>query len=799
MTSPAMPPPTVTGAAPPPKEPTGPERRLRVLLLAHAAWSAVLACLYVVGGDTTTLGFLPNSFAKDALFVALSLIAAGDVRRWGWLALVIATGYLALVAGQVATLLFGGAPDMDVPLIGEVSATVALLAWMAVDLGLAVLFFLWWSAAVRAQHGLRYLHPAGFNALSALAEVVVDGPAELLTPDDVARNVDGYLANLEARGKWRVQLAFAAVALWPLLTARPPLPMLAPAARKQFLERRFLDETARLKLPAFLRRPLQTAVRTASQMAYLGYYGDDRTWDSIGYTRYAERDGATPAPAPAVPPLRSLRSPPDAASRYDAIVIGSGAAGGILAHRFAAAGRRVLVLERGPHADPRDFTDDEVGQYLWLYNEGALQLATTFTLQVLQGMCVGGGTTVNNGLCLRPPGAILDEWEAHGIDRAGLERAITDVHAWLGVRPIDVERTSQAAQRFGGAVERLQLPGRLEVMEANITAGCRGSGYCNIGCPFDARTASLNSILPWAQHDWPDRLHVLADFHVERIEHANGHATAVAGRHRGRPVTIAAGEIVIAAGAIGSSALLLRSRLGGRHVGEGLHFNINSPLTAEFPFEVDAFDGIQMSHAYVAGGEVPDYLVETWFNPPATQALATPGWFDRHYALMHRFRRLASAGVLVGTTTPGRVTDEHGAFSYEPSAADRDRVLAGLVDAARIFLEAGATCVMPATVGYRQFGPGDDLARLPDAIRRSGDLLLTSAHPQGGNAVGTVVDGDFRVDGAANVYLCDASAFPSSVRVNPQLTVMGLAEYASRRILGDALPAPVAPANAATG
>jgi hypothetical protein len=81
----------------------------------------------------------------------------------------------------------------------------------------------------------------------------------------------------------------------------------------------------------------------------------------------------------------------------------------------------VLVVERGPHVDPTEFGEDEVVQYLKLYNEGALQLATNFSLQVLQGMCVGGGTTINNGLCLQPPGSILDDWEAQGIERAGLE------------------------------------------------------------------------------------------------------------------------------------------------------------------------------------------------------------------------------------------------------------------------------------------------------------------------------------------------------------------------------------------
>ena len=113
-------------------------------------------------------------------------------------------------------------------------------------------------------------------------------------------------------------------------------------------------------------------------------------------------------------------------------MIGSGAAGGILAYRLAEAGRKVLVLERGPHVDPREFGDDEVVQYLRLYNEGALQLATNFSLQVLQGMCVGGGTTINNALCLAPPE--------------------------LGARAVGAARRS-TAPRLKAAIERGPRPG----------------------------------------------------------------------------------------------------------------------------------------------------------------------------------------------------------------------------------------------------------------------------------------------------------------------------------------------------
>jgi hypothetical protein len=241
----------------------------------------------------------------------------------------------------------------------------------------------------------------------------------------------------------------------------------------------------------------------------------------------------------------------------------------------------------------------------------------------------------------------------------------------------------------------------------------------------------------------------------------------------------------VAACAIGSSWLLQRSGIGGDAVGRGLHFNINSPLTADFPDVVDSFAGIQMSHAYRAAQGVPGFLVETWFNPPATQALAMPGWFDRHFENMCRYRHMACAGVLVGTTTPGRVKPSRTGpeIEYTPSAADQGRVVEGLQVAGRIWLQAGAERVMPATFAWQEYRSAAALEQLPSFIKETGDLLLTSAHPQGGNAIGDVVDEDFRVHGFKNLYLCDASVFPSCVHVNPQLTVMGMAQYAAGRIL----------------
>jgi choline dehydrogenase-like flavoprotein len=239
--------------------------------------------------------------------------------------------------------------------------------------------------------------------------------------------------------------------------------------------------------------------------------------------------------------------------------------------------------------------------------------------------------------------------------------------------------------------------------------------------------------------------------------------------------------------------VLLRSGIGGDKPGAAVHFNINSPLTAEFPDHVDAFDGLQMSHAYEPEGDAPGFVIETWFNPPATQALAMPGWFEQHFENMLRYRHMACAGVLTGTTRPASVTaGKNGpTIDYTPAARDLHRIVEGLKLLGRAYLEAGATKIMPATFIYHEFRDERSMDTLDRYVRDNADILLTTAHPQSGNAVGDVVDERFCVRGFHNLYVTDASVFPSSVTVNPQLTVFGMAWLAANRITGSDL-APVA-------
>ena len=119
---------------------------------------------------------------------------------------------------------------------------------------------------------------------------------------------------------------------------------------------------------------------------------------------------------------------------------------------------------------------------------------------------------------------------------------------------------------------------------------------------------------------------------------------------------------------------------------------------------------------------------------------------------------------------------------------------------ARLFFAGGATAVYPSTFAdveldaarYAPGGRGDPIrirTELDRVIRSARDLTLNSAHPQGGNAMSDdrgygVVNSRFQVHDRAGLYVCDASVFPTTIGINPQLTIMALADYAWHHAIG---------------
>lgn len=789
------------------------ERRLTVLLriLSLLFGLAVFGYLLpALGGPLQSffvqLPFVTNSVVKIGLLALLAFIASADVRKYRILTLLVIAGHLISLLATAAVLLWGST-GYDVRMGSMLMPVAQVLIGSTMLDGVICILLVWFYREAQAEQvDLLYLSPVEYRALSALAEVIVRSGPNHPSADEVARNVDRYLSSFRAKTKWIMKLVLTGMQYYPLLSLHPPLSYLEPGERLMFLRRRFYQEVTLRLIPEFWRTIVQGMIRMSKQLVYLGYYSDPRTFAAVGYVPFSERPDAASRlkrnPVGKRTPLRVQTAADITSDRItgDVVIIGSGAAASVLAHGLARSGREVLMLERGEFVDPTQFSEDEVDMISRLYADGALQLSRDFRFQVLQGSCVGGTTVVNNAVCFDIPPAVLARWNDKdslnaGLDARRLMTSFREVRKMMGVVAQDHGNLNRGSVEFVRGLKRLGFdapPDVFNEVDANIQ-GCLGCGYCNIGCAYGKKMSMLDTVLPMTQKQFgADSLRIIAGCEAVRLSGRGNRVKSVRCRlSDGRLIDVEGNTIVVSAGAISSSLLLLRSGVAPEQAGKRLAFNLGSPLTGVFNRVLNSYDGLQISH-YLEVEPSRGFVIETWFNPPVAQALTMPGWFEDHQRNMQRYNCMTCTGVLVGTESNGiaRIAGLTGReIEYTPTQGDFDKLLAGLMLSGEIFLGAGATCVIPNTFRYREFTSMEDLRRLPEFVRDASDITLGTGHPQGGNSMSAnpgqaVVSPDFKAYGYENLYVCDASVFPSSIGVNPQLTVMALAHYAAPLIAG---------------
>jgi choline dehydrogenase-like flavoprotein len=557
-------------------------------------------------------------------------------------------------------------------------------------------------------------------------------------------------------------------------------------------------------MPEFWRVLVQGMIRIAKQMCYIGYYNDSRTFASVGYVRFTDRKDAAErlrAGKPAAARALAVKSEADVRQdtlEGDVVIIGSGAGASILARGLVENGRKVVMIERGNYERPETFTEDEMQMVSRLFQDGALQAARDFRFTVFQGSCVGGSTVVNNAVCFKFPEPVLDRWNDPaglnvGLDKREVMASMDRVWKMIGVDHMNeaTVRLNPGGYLFKEGCRKLGYdtpPTIVDSVNANI-AGCAGCGYCNIGCRYDRKLSMLVSVLPGIQAEFgAEALEIVAGCEAVKLVRDGGRIASVECEFgSGRRISVRGKTFVVAAGAISSSILLLKSKLGIRNAGLNLSFNIGSQMTAAFPRKIDSYDGLQISH-YLKISPDTGFVMESWFNPPMFQSTAMPGWFEDHYRNMKRYDRLACVGILVGSESNARarIAGLLGReIDYTPTEKDFQKLLTGLELSGEIMLEAGAESVMPNTFKYYEFKSVDELRKLKHLIKDPSEITLGTGHPQGGNVIGSgkdrgVVNAEFRVFDYANLFVSDASVFPTSLGVNPQLSVMGLANYAVR-------------------
>jgi choline dehydrogenase-like flavoprotein len=490
----------------------------------------------------------------------------------------------------------------------------------------------------------------------------------------------------------------------------------------------------------------------------------------------------------------------------DVVVIGSGAGGATVAWRLANAGRRVVVVEEGPHVPAEvhgQMRPSESLRHVW--RDGGLSVAAgigdTPTINVTMGRVVGGSSVVTGGVCLRPPDEVHARWvHERGLAELGQQRLepwFNEVERLIHVEPVPASRRSKGTRRFGEGLERAHGV-QLSELKRN-TRNCDGCGTCNFGCPQQAKLSVDIALLPEAMARGAI---VVSDARVDAIVFRGARAEGVRGRllgaqgdHRGRPgFAIRAREVVLAAGAWHDPDLLRRSLPAWRwpllpQLGRHLTLHPSFRMLARFDEEIRGWQGALQS-AYTAHFMDRGMTLVSLFVPPGVLAATMPGFGPAHGRRARDIPSLAMFGGLLhdeggGVVLPSPTREP--VVAYRMARADRARIPALLRLMAEIFFAAGAReCFLPV-LGADPVTP-DTLHRLPLESLPGHRFESASQHPLGTLRMGRssregVVDVDGRPFGADGLWVADGSIVPTSLGVNPQVTVMAMALRVADRLL----------------
>ncbi len=480
------------------------------------------------------------------------------------------------------------------------------------------------------------------------------------------------------------------------------------------------------------------------------------------------------------------------------VVVGSGAGGSMAALALARAGVDVLVLELGEAHPPERFTQREEEMIPRLFMASGARTTVDRSIQVLQGKGLGGSTVHNLNLCKRVPTPIVQRWaEERGLPALPdlLAGAWAEVEAMLGVRPIEEAQVNRHNALFRRGCQALGLH---QALLHHNRQGCVGSGFCELGCAYDAKQNAAKVVLPAAR---AAGARIWTRARVQRIEHRFGRVVGVRGLRSvdggpPQPFRVRARRVVLAASATGSPALVLASGLGDRwrRAGAGLHLHPAATVAAMFPEPVEAWKGVPQSIECAEFLDARDPARRVWLTPvfghPATAAGLLPGVGAPFVAWMTRYRYLASAAAMLHDHSVGRVTatrDGCPVLHYRLSAEDGRALAHGMSQAARIWLAAGARKVLMPLARPLIVSTLAQAEAFASRTLRPLDPPLSAVHPMGGLSLGAdprvgACDLDGRYHGARGLYVADGSLMPGSTGVPPQLTIYALGLLVGRAV-----------------
>jgi choline dehydrogenase-like flavoprotein len=486
----------------------------------------------------------------------------------------------------------------------------------------------------------------------------------------------------------------------------------------------------------------------------------------------------------------------------DVCIIGSGCGGGASAKVLSDTGKKVIVVEEGNYFRTEDLQPTEEFAFSNLYRQRAGQATDNVAVTVLQGKCIGGSSTVNWTTSLRTPEFVLERWAkdfgVDGLTVHDLDPYFARVERYLNVH-VEPDENHNLQNRI--ILDGARKLGYRAKANGRNTKDCAQIGACGFGCPIGAKMSVDVTYIPDAAKSGAT---IYSGFRADRIE-VSGNSKRVSGAVLD-PATqkvkfdfiIEVPVVIVSASATFSPLLLLKSNLANSsgQVGRHLTFHLTSALLGIFDRKMGPSQGIPQSalcdEFLNKNGDGGGFWMEAVPATPALAALALPGFGNAHRSLMRQYTNMGATIVLVKEIdSEGRVTvNDYGrpSISYELGARDRGYLKQGIKATAEVQFAAGAKEVLTLHTRKTSFKSVDDIDKaLAAADWGSNEIALYSAHPLGTCRMGkdprtSVVDSHCQTHDVRGLFVIDGSVTPTSLGVNPQITILSIAEKSAEWI-----------------
>ena len=498
--------------------------------------------------------------------------------------------------------------------------------------------------------------------------------------------------------------------------------------------------------------------------------------------------------------IQGTRFSGDLHERADVVIVGTGSGGGTLGAYLAERGWNVVMVEKGGFYRAEDFSQREEDAMADFNGRRGLDSTADNSIFLNYAEAVGGCTVHYWGDSFRTPPDRLARWRTKtGIDwfaPDALNPHWDIIEKELGIHIAGPELFNENNRLVQKGCEALGVEGHA-VPTARVD--CISCGWTQFGCAYNRKSSQLITTIPRISKRGG---RVISDARVDEIIVENGRAVGVAGQLVDRQTEarrarfrVAADVVVLAGGAIGTAELLLRN-FPRDVAGRRFYMNPHYFVFADFGRDIDNQTGIPCAYAvhewrqvrtdargrYQGGG----YIMLSSHQSPGIMAVLLSEAGAAHTERMKRYRHLGSTMSVIDEDNPGRIYIDEAGYrrtEFRVRGVDQLKAVDYLKNAARIFLAAGARDVwIPDIYGTIVRNESDIQHKItlrsvqPNAQFTAGSHFLGTA-PIGTDQRDTFAGPTGEAHRVRNLYVADGAAVPTSISVDPSLTIMGFARH----------------------